>query len=76
MPRYDEMVKSVVSELVNSGKSGDRDVANATKVPRALVEHVFDMLEAKGLLQVSKATGPNSHVFNVSPQLRRWLESS
>jgi hypothetical protein len=41
-----------------------------------IVEHISDVLAARGLLKVSKTTGPNSDVFYISPQLSRMLSES
>ena len=71
---YDAMLTKVVAELVNGGEAGDRQIAETTGVQRLLVEHIFDVLESRGLLRVSKMMGPNSHAFNISPQLKRMLQ--
>jgi len=71
---YTAMLTKVVAELVNGGDAGDRQIADATGVQRILVEHIFDVLESRGLAKVSKMTGPNSHIYNISPQLRRMLQ--
>jgi hypothetical protein len=76
LPGYDEMMTKVVVELVNGEKSGDREIANATGVQRAVVEHVFDVLVSRNLVRVTRMSGPNSHVFDVSPQLKRMLQTS
>ncbi len=76
VPEYDEMLTKVVVELVNGEKASDREIAEATGIPRVLVEHFFDVLESRGLLRVSKMYGPTSHVFDVSPQLKRLLQGS
>lgn len=74
IPGYGEMLTKVVVELVNGEKAGDRQIAEATGVQRMLVEHNFDVLESRGLVRVSKMTGPNSHAHYVSPQLKRMLQ--
>lgn len=70
---YDMMHTTVVAELVNTDQRADRQIAAETGVPRVLVEHIFDVFESRGLVKVSKTTGPNSHVHHVSPQLGRML---
>jgi DNA-binding transcriptional regulator LsrR (DeoR family) len=67
------MVAAVIAELVNNGLDTDRQIATATGISRVLVEHILDMLEANGLVRLTKTTGPNTRVFDVSPQLRRML---
>jgi hypothetical protein len=73
VPGYDDMERKVIVELVNTDHQSDRKIASETGVPRVLVEHVFDVLASRGLVKVSKTTGPNSHASSVSPQLRRML---
>jgi TIR domain len=70
---YDAMQTTVVAELVNTDRRADRQIAAETGIPRVLVEHILDVLESRGLVKVSKTTGPNSHVHHVSPQLGRML---
>lgn len=74
VPGYDEMVTKVVVELVNEGKEDDSSIAEATGVPRVIVEHIFEVLESKGLLRITKMMGPHSFVHNVSPRLKRLLQ--
>lgn len=70
---YETMQMMVVAELVNTDHRGDREIAAEASVPRVLVEHIFDLFESRGLVKVSKTTGPNSYVHHVSPQLGRIL---
>jgi hypothetical protein len=72
---YRAMLTKVVAELVNGDMAGDRQIAEATGVQRMLVEHIFDVLESRGLPKVSKMTGPSSHIFNISPQLKRMTDA-
>jgi hypothetical protein len=64
------------AEFVNGGEAGDRLIAEETGVQRVVVEHIFDVLESRGLVRVTRMSGPSSHVFDVSPQLKRLLESA
>jgi hypothetical protein len=68
------MVTKVIVELVNEGKEDDGSIADATGLQRVIVEHVFEVLESKGLLRLTKMTGPHSFVHNVSPRLKRLLQ--
>lgn len=70
---YADMQTKVVAALVNTERRTDREISVEIGAPRVLVDHVFDLLEARGLLKLSKMTGPTSQVFHVSPQLGRML---
>jgi hypothetical protein len=70
---YDGMWRQVASDLVNSDRTTDGQIAAAQGIPRMLVEHIFDVFAAQGLVRVTKMTGPSSFVHNVSPQLGRML---
>jgi hypothetical protein len=57
-----------------SGSGGDRALATEINTQRLLVEHVLDVLAARGLIKVTKMMGPNTAVDYVSPQLGRLLQ--
>jgi hypothetical protein len=76
LPSYAELLEDVVAQLVNGERVTDRQIAGEIDVPRILVEHVFDVLQSRGLIKLSKTTGPNSHVIQVSPQLARMLQGA
>lgn len=76
VPDYDSTLERVFVRLVNgSGTASDRALATELERSRLLVEHVLDVLAARGLIKVTKMTGPNTVVDYVSPQLGRLLQT-
>lgn len=76
VPDYDATFERIVVQLVNASGSGSSDRALATEIDtsRLIVEHVLDILAARGLIKVTKMSGPNTAVDYVSPQLGRLLQ--
>jgi TIR domain len=75
VPQYDDLAQRVIAELVNApDQVTDGAIGRAIDAPRLLVEHILDMLDARGLVKLTKLTGPSTPVFSVSPQLGRLLQ--
>ncbi len=70
---YQTMIKAVISALVNRQLTDNQSIAKELGQPRFLVDHIFDVLEIKGLLKQSKSIGMFHHVYNLSPSLKRSL---
>jgi hypothetical protein len=62
--------QSICSEIVNHGRHTDTEIADASKVPRPIVQHVIDDLDNKGMLQVSR-TNSGYSICDVYAQFRR-----
>lgn len=77
---YGLTIEAVAASLVNDSAGAaarsDREIAGAIDRPRVLVEHILDIFEMQGWVKLSKSMGGHTHVFWVSPELRRWLEDS
>lgn len=74
-PDYDLTFERIVGRLVNgTGPGSDRGVAIEIDTSRLLVEHVLDVLAARGLIRLTKMSGPNTMVDYISPQLGRLLQ--
>jgi hypothetical protein len=74
VPGYDELTMKVIAQLVNGSERTDGGIAREIDTTRLLVEHVLDMLDAQGLVRLTKMSGPTTYVFDVSPQLVRLLQ--
>jgi hypothetical protein len=73
---YREFWRSVVSALVNEGKTNARDVASHLGHDKLLlVEHVLTVLESNGLIKIAKMNPRHWHIHSMSPRLKRILES-
>lgn len=69
VPGYSAVQEHIIQSLANSHKNAPFDV-DTTKL---LNEQVLDILASKGLIRITKMTGPMTSVDHVSPELRRML---
>lgn len=70
---YQEKINDICIKLINHSLKNNVDVVNMTKYPLALVNHVFDLLENKGLINMVKALGGQYIVTNISPEFKRMF---
>jgi hypothetical protein len=77
VPEYDELVKRVGFYLLNECEDqGDsQTIGQALDCPELLVEHAFDVFEGKGYIETIKPGDGGASAVNISPALRRWLQS-
>lgn len=76
IPGYRKFWRSVVSALVNEGKTNARDIAaHLGSEKLLLVEHVLTVLESNGLVKIAKMNPRHWHIHSISPRLKRILES-
>jgi hypothetical protein len=74
---YDKLIEAISFQIVNIHRNNSLRIANALNLPIMIVNHVFDLLESKGMVVLSHiATGDHRvEVASVSPELKRWLRS-
>lgn len=70
---YEEKTNDICIKLINHSLKNNVDVVDMTKYPLALVNHVFDLLENKGLINMVKALGGLYIVTNISPEFKRMF---
>lgn len=70
---YEEKINDICVKLINHSLQNNSDVANMTKYPLALVNHVFDILESKGFIKMAKVMGGLYLITNVSPEFKRMF---
>jgi hypothetical protein len=70
---YEEKTNDICIKLINHSLKNNADVVDMTKYPLALVNHVFDLLENKGLINMVKALGGLYIVTNISPEFKRMF---
>ncbi len=70
---YEEIVDNICLKLINYSLKNNADVADITKYPQALVNHVFDILESKGLIKTAKLMGGLYQIVNISPEFKRMF---
>ena len=70
---YDLMLKEVCLRMLNENLTANHQLVEATGIRIALINHIFDTLESKGLVKTLKAIGGLYQVYYVSPELKRML---
>lgn len=71
---YETMLEDVCLLIANGpGHGTDAEIVETLGYPVIVVQHVLELLDMNGLLNLSRATGPSKHYVNVSPALRRKL---
>lgn len=75
VPAYDDIVKRVVSGIVNSNVDTSEPLAQLVGTNEVLVLHILDRLEGEGYLRQEKGMGARSMVYGISPRLRRLLDA-
>jgi hypothetical protein len=76
IPEYKAIVRDVLLQIVNEGKSDSVSIASAIKQPLRVVDHVFELLDRSGDIRIlQEEMGLTTTRFiNPSPRLRRRLE--
>ncbi len=75
IPGYVTLVRDVASALVNRQKESDQAIAADLGKPIFIVQHILQVLEDAGHLQLSKTISGPQRVYNVAASLRRALAS-
>ena len=70
---FQEKRQSIISKLVNEQQWVNHDIAQQTGIPQILVDFILDILVAEGMIRINKLGGFFTHVFYVSPELKRML---
>lgn len=72
---YQTIVNSVVSALVNKQLNSNFAIAEELNQKVLLINHILDVLESNGHLKQAKTLDGTQMIFNMSPALRRSLNS-
>ena len=70
---YGEKINDICIKLINHSLKNNADVVDMTKHPLVLVNHVFNLLENKGLINMVKALGGQYIITNISPEFKRMF---
>jgi hypothetical protein len=73
-PEYPKIEATVIARLAGwtHDQGSERELTEAVGAPRLIVQHVLDRCAARGLLKLSRTSGPSgAHFFGISPRLRR-----
>lgn len=76
IPEYKAIVRDVLLQIVNEGKSDSTSIAETIKQPPMVVEHVLERLDRSGDIRILQEFngGITTRFINPSPRLRRRLE--
>jgi hypothetical protein len=69
---YDQLVERVSYGIANSSQSNNYQLADELEQPLRLITHIFQVLESRNLINMSKTRG-GMFVHRVSPELKRLL---
>ncbi|CCK82427.1 toll/interleukin-1 receptor domain-containing protein [Desulfobacula toluolica] len=70
---YDLIVKEVCLKILNENLMVNHQIAEATNTPIALINHILETIERKGLVKTIKALNGLYQVHYVSPELKRMF---
>lgn len=77
VPDYEALVRSVGLLILNQDEYRAEDIAASLHARIAVVEHVMQRLASKNYITVQRTCGGHSMVFgDISPELKRWLQST
>jgi len=71
---YSEIQQKVMRMIVLDEVTDNQKLAVKLEIPRLVIDHILDLLESHGLLKQGESSGCHSHLYNVSPEMRRMLE--
>jgi hypothetical protein len=72
---YDSVIESVAFQIVNFNNVDNKSISTSLNQSQMIVDHIFDVLENKGLIRLSK-TFDGVHIWDVSPELKRMLRKT
>jgi hypothetical protein len=75
LTNYSTLIDVVASKVVNEGISFNKDLAAQLGIPVMLANHILELFESQGLVQLSKALGNTCHVSSFSAELKRRLRN-
>ncbi len=76
LPGYDSLTRSVGLEIVNNDARRSDAIARSLDSPQVIVEHILALFEDRGWIDIRQETTPWMDIYNVSPELERWLEDT
>ncbi len=76
LPSAAPLTRSVGLEVVNNDARSSDAIARALDGPQVIVEHILALFESRGWIDTRQETTPWMDIYNVSPELERWLEDT
>jgi len=71
---YHETQTNIISLLVNENVASNTQLVKKLNQPPLIIDHVLDLLELNGHVNLSKMIGGFIRVYNISPSLKRSLK--
>lgn len=72
LPEIEDNIRTVGLAILNENLSAAKEIATATGIAPFIVDNLLDLFAARGWVQISKSLA-DTHVFRVSPSMRRAL---
>ena len=69
-----EIEKTILLGIVNH--KGNKQIASENEIPLLVVNHIFEKLKQRRLIEYSKVLSGDIIVFDISPELKRILYNS
>jgi len=73
VPDYEEKMTAIISKIVNEDLWTNMELQQQLSIPLPIVNHVLEVLELRGLVELVKTLGGMRQVYHISPELRRIL---
>lgn len=74
VPNYNDVVAQIAALLVNEGVCQNQELASRIGRPVAFVDFILNLMESNDHIKMSKYIGGHSHVWQISPSLKRALQ--
>lgn len=75
MEDYDSIFESAAFQIVNQDNKHNTSISKSLNQPQRVIDHILDVLEAKGLIKLVKSIGGGISIYYVSPELKRILKT-
>ncbi len=72
---YDKIYDQISLTILNDGLKFNNDIAKTINAPFAIVNHVLEDLNNRGLVETTKFAGGVQLIVEISPELRRKYRS-
>lgn len=76
IPDYNEVVAGIAALLINENILQNEVLASRIQRPIGFVDFVLSLMEKNGHIKMTKYIGGHSHVWQISPSLKRALQQA
>ena len=73
MPEYQKLIRDVIALIVNNDMHSNAEIITETNRCQRLIDHILDLLDSNGQVDLSKVLGGGIRIYNISLALRRML---